>query len=245
MTALVSFERVFEVLDLEPLITERRTPSTVPPRTGRRRARRRALRLSLGRPVRSPRSRRSRCSTRRSGVGAPRRLVPRRARASVVALVGTSGGGKSTIASLSRACTTSTPAPCASAASTSATSRSPRSARRSASSPRTVTCSTTRSRENLRFARPEADRRRAVGCAPQGPPRRARRVAARRPRHDRRRAGLPLLRRRAPAAHDRPPAARPTARGDPRRGDVEPRLHVRGRRAGGAERRPRGPHRRR
>ena len=59
-------------------------------------------------------------------------------------------------------------------------------------------------------------------------------LAARRPRHGRRRARLPLLRRRAPAPDDRPPAARRAAGRDPRRGHRPPRLAVGGRRAGGA-----------
>ena len=98
-------------------------------------------------------------------------------------------------------------------------------------------------RENLRYADPSADRRRPVGRAAQGPPRRPDRLAARRPRHGRRRARLPLLRRRAPAADDRPAAARQAKGRDPRRGDGQPRLDVGGGgagRAGGGVGRPDG-----
>ena len=45
MTALVSFERVFEVLDLEPMITERPDPAPCP--TGRSRVRLRGVRFAL------------------------------------------------------------------------------------------------------------------------------------------------------------------------------------------------------
>ena len=61
MSALVSFERVFEVLDLKPLITgEARTPPTVPDRPGVGRVRRTSA-SPTRRPTRSPwpRSRRS------------------------------------------------------------------------------------------------------------------------------------------------------------------------------------------
>ena len=82
MSALVSFERVFEVLDLKPLITEKPDPRSRARRSGRDRVRRRGLRLpgggqgvaglaGGGRRAGHPRRRR----------GAPRRLVPRRARA--------------------------------------------------------------------------------------------------------------------------------------------------------------------
>ena len=50
VTALVSFERVFEVLDIEPLIAEPADPHAVPDGPGVGRARRRALRLPVGRP---------------------------------------------------------------------------------------------------------------------------------------------------------------------------------------------------
>ena len=49
-------------------------------------------------------------------------------------------------------------------------------------------------------------------------------LAARRARHRRRRAGLPAVGRRAPAADDRPAAAGPTPGRHPRRGDRPPRL---------------------
>ena len=245
MTALVSFERVFEVLDLVPLITEKPGAAAGPRRPGVRRVRRRALQLPQ-RPTRCrwPRWRRwprstpgaaPRCSTAcRSGSS----------RASMVALVGTSGSGKSTIASLV-----------------------PRlydvdagAVRLGGIDVRDLSFDAIRStlglvtqdghlfhdtvRENLRFARPEATRRRAVGGAAHGPPGAAGRVAARRARHRGRRAGLPLLRRRAPAAHHRPAPAGPAPGRHPRRGHRPPRLHLRGRRPGRPGRRPGGPDRR-
>ena len=121
MTALVSFERVFEVLDLKPLITEagRRRPAD---RAGERRVRRRALRLPR-RPTRSrsPRSKRSRCSTRAAAT-----------RCSTASRSGRAGPGRGAgrfvgqrqvddRLARSRGCTTSMPARCGSAASTSAT----------------------------------------------------------------------------------------------------------------------------
>ena len=101
MSALVSFERVFEVLDLEPLIAERRDAGTRARRPGVGRVRRRALRATR-RPTRCrwPRWRRSPRSTTAAASevlhGVSFRVEP----GQMVALVGSSGAGKSTIASL-------------------------------------------------------------------------------------------------------------------------------------------------
>ena len=101
MTALVSFERVFEVLDLEPLITEK--PDAV---DRARRAGRRSSSTTCASPTRRPtrsrwpRWRRSPPSTPAAATevlhGVSFRVEP----GQLVALVGSSGGGKSTIASL-------------------------------------------------------------------------------------------------------------------------------------------------
>ena len=66
-------------------------------------------------------------------------------------------------------------------------------------------------------------------------------VAARRARHRRRRPWLPTVRWRAAAARDRPAAAQGAADRRPRRGDGPPRQRVRGRRPAGSRRRARRP----
>ena len=90
--------------------------------------------------------------------------------------------------------------------------------------------------------RPGRHRRRADRRAAPRPARRAARRAARRPGHGGGRARLPALRRRAPAPHDRAPAAGPAAGGHPRRGHRAPGLRVGGRGAGGAGRGARRAH---
>ena len=175
MSALVSFERVFEVLDLEPLIRERPDPADVPPGPVSVEledvhfAYPSADKVSLAsleevatldtpwmtstppRVSRSSTGCRSAPSPARSSRWSARRApASRRWR------------------SCSRGCTTSTRAPYGSAASTCATCPSRRSAGRSAWSPRTVTCSTTRS---------------ARTCCSPGPARTTRSCGRRSPAH--------------------------------------------------------------
>ena len=93
----------------------------------------------------------------------------------VVALVGSSGGGKSTIASLvPRLYDVDAGAVRVGGVDVRDLTFDVVARRRSASSPRTATCSTTRVRENLRFARPEATDDELWDALAQGPPRRAR-----------------------------------------------------------------------
>ena len=247
VTALVSFERVFEVLEHRAAHQgAARTPRPLPAGPVVGRAPRR-LRSATRRPTRCRwrRSRRWRCST----IGPATRCCTASPSASppgqTVALVGPSGAGKSTIAALVARLYD------ADAGDVSAVGRRrarpvlrrpPR--RRGRGHPgRPPVPRHDRRQPPLRP--PGRHRRRAVGRpapapgSPTGP------LAARRARHRRRRARLPALRRRAPAADDRPPPAGPAPGRDPRRGHRPPRLRVRGRGAGGAGRRPGRPHRHR
>ena len=225
-TALVSFERVFEVLDIEPLITDADDAVDLPTR----RAGRRRVRRASSSPTRpptgsaSPPSRRSRCSTNGSTrrCSTTSRCASSRARPWRWSV--RPGRGSRRSPHSCHACTTSMPERSGSAASTSANS-APASIRE------TVGVVTQDGHlfhdtiaNNLRYARPGRVRRRAVGGARARRGGAARRVAARRARHHRRRARLPVLGRRAPAADDRSDAAARSARRRPRRGDVEPRL---------------------
>ena len=97
-------------------------------------------------------------------------------------------------------------------------------------------------RANLLYARPGATddeiwaALEAAQIAPPGP------GPARRARHRGRRPRLPALRRRAAAARDRPAAAQGAGDRGARRGHRPPRQRVRGGRAAGARRRAGGPH---
>ena len=159
-----------------------------------------------------PRSRRSRCSTTACATGAPRRLVPGRA--------GPDGGARRIVGRRQVD---------ARVAGAAALRRRPRRGpARRRRRPRPVRSASIRDtvgvvtqdghlfhdtiRANLRYARPRRERRRDLGRAARsarlGD---ARAVAPRRTRHGRGRARLPPLRRRAPAADDRPRAARRAA----------------------------------
>ena len=167
MTALVSFDRVFEVLDLQPMIAgapdavpvpagdavDRVRPRVVPLSRGRRGLARLA---GGGRRCPSTAARSTCCTTSRSA-SSP---------ASMVALVGPSGAGKTTIANLVPRLydVTGGAVRVDGVDVRDATLRlaARRDRRRHA---RTPTCSTTRIRANLLYARPEADRGRALGGA--------------------------------------------------------------------------------
>ena len=82
VTALVSFDRIFEVLDVEPLIAEPEHPVALPGRAGVGRVRRRALPLPVRRPGVARVARGGRGARRaRRRRGAARRVVRGRARA--------------------------------------------------------------------------------------------------------------------------------------------------------------------
>ena len=93
------------------------------------------------------------------------------------------------------------------------------------------------------YAKPDATDAELLRGARGGADPAARRLAARRPRHRRRRPRLPAVRRREAADRHRPAAAQGARRRRPRRGDRAPRLRVRGRGAARARRRrsPGGP----
>ena len=243
MTALVSFERVFEVLDLQPMIDDKPDADAAaaagPATSSSRRvasATPRPTRCRWPRWSRSPSSTRrpaSRCSTASSFV------VPA---GTLTALVGPSGAGKTTITSLVARLYDAVDG----------------AVRVGGLDVRDVTLASLRDavgvvtqdahlfhdtiRANLLYARPDATderaRRRAAGRADLGP----RRVAARRARHGGRRPRLPALRRREAADRHRPAAAQGARRRRARRGHRAPGLRVRGRRAAGARDRARGAH---
>ena len=101
-SALVSFERVFEVLDLVPLIQQRPDAIDVPDGPGLGRLRRRAVLLSVGGQGVAGLAGRGRSSLRpiRGGDEVLHGISFTAKPGQMIALVGSSGAGKSTIASL-------------------------------------------------------------------------------------------------------------------------------------------------
>ena len=243
MSALVSFERVFEVLDLQPMISEKPDARDLP--EGPVSVRLRDVRFGYPTPRRCrwPRWRRWPCSTPREGGEVLHGVdleVPGGPAARARRVVGR-GQVDHRLAGAA------------------ALRRRLRRGELAGVDVRDLSFAALRGgvgvvtqdghlfhdtiRANLRYAAPGRHRRRAARRPAPGPARRAARLAARRARHGRGGARLPALRRRAPAADHRPAAARQAAGGDPRRGHRAPRLRVRGGRAGRAGRGAGGPHR--
>ena len=243
MTALVSFDRVFEVLDLEPMIDDKPGAVDVPagPGTDRVRPRRLPLparRRGVARVARVGRGARPDAEP----PGAVRRLVHGRARRSSSRSSARRARARRRSATSSRASTT-----CSRGA-----------IRINGVDVRDATLASMRDtigvvtqdahlfhdtiRANLEFARPDAtDDEMRDALARRADPA-ARRRAARRARHGRRRPRLPVLGRREAAHRDRAPAAQGAADRRARRGDRAPRLRVGGRGAGGARHRARRAH---
>ncbi len=236
MTALVSFERVFEVLDLEPLIDEAPDATTVPPGPV-------GVEfddVSFAYPTADKVSLASleevaTLDTRGGDEvlhGVSFAIEP----GQVVALVGSSGAGKSTIASLLPRLYD--------VDSGSVTIGGVDVRQLSFESLRRTVGMVTQDghlfhdsiRENLLFAAPDATEEQLWAALRDARLDALVRSLPGRSRHRRRRARLPAVGRRAPAPDDRPTAARPATRGHPRRGDVEPRLDLGSRRPGGAGR---------
>ncbi len=229
MTALVSFERVFEVLDLEPMIQRVAVAEVAAGGRGAGRVRRTCA-SATPRPTRSrwPRWRRWRCST---SAAARRCCTASRSRAEagqMVALVGSSGAGKSTIASL---------VPRLYDVESGAVRLSDVDVRELSFDSLRDTVGVVTQDGHLfhdtdpgehRLPAAGGHRRGTVGRAAAGAARGSRRDAARRPGDRGGRARLPALRRGAAAADHRPAADRPAAGGHPRRGDRAPGLGVGG-----------------
>ena len=244
MTALVSFDRVFEVLDLEPMVDEKPDARPLPDGPGHDRVRRRPLPLPGGRGgVAGLAGVGRQARTRRPvAAGAATACRSRAAPGALIALVGHSGAGKTTITALvSRLYDVNEGA-----------------VRINGLDVRDATLASLRDTvgvvmqdahlfhdtigANLRYARPEATEEEIWDGAAGRADRRPGRGAARRARHRRRRPRLPAVRRREAAAGAGPAAAQGAARGRARRGHRAPGLGVRGGGAAGAEDRAGGPH---
>ena len=222
-TSLALFHRIFEYLDLPVDIAERGGAGRPRPGDG---ARRRALR------GRAP------SATTPTAPADARRHRPRRpGRHDGRRRGGDRGRARRRSATSSRACTTSTAGRVTiDGVDVRDLTFAVAGARRSGSSRRRPTCSTPRSRENLRFARPEATDEELETAARAAQIHDLIAVAARRLRHRRRRARLPLLRRREAAHRDRPHDPAQPAGARPRRGHERARHRDRARRAGRARR---------
>ena len=96
--------------------------------------------------------------------------------------------------------------------------------------------------DNIAYARPDASDEEVLAAARRAGPQRARRRAARRPRHAGRRARAHALGRAAPARGDRPGTARRAAHPHPRRRHLERRRDHREPHQGGTARGHGGPH---
>ena len=231
MTALVSFERVFEVLDLPPMIAEkpgaRRPPRAAPAAIEfdhvdfsyptRRRGLARLARVGR------------RCSSRRRASQVLFDVVASVAEpGQLVALVGPSGAGKTTISQLvPRLYDVRVGAVRINGVDVRDATLDSMRGRRSGSSPRTRTCSTTRSAPTCSTRGPTRPTTSCVDALRGGADPAADRVAARRSRHRRRRPRLPALRRREAAPRHRAAAAEGARHRRARRGDRAPRLGVR------------------
>ena len=242
MTAVVSFERVFEVLDLPPLVREAEHPVRLPAGPLEVRlehvtfAYPRASEVSLPSLEAPGRGRHPRRPAR---AGRPRPRVPA---GSTVALVGPSGAGKTTLTGLVSRLHDATQGRVL-LGGTDVRQVATTSLRQAVGvSARTPTCSTTPCGPTCCTPTP-APRR--TGCGRRWPTRRSRPRPrpARRPRHPGRRPRAPAVRRGEAAHRHRPAAAARPGRRRPRRGHGPPGLPLRGGRAGGAAPHPGRAHR--
>ena len=230
MTALVSFERVFEVLDLQPLITERPGRPAAPGGPGPRRARPRR-RSATPRPTRSrwPRWRPPPAATARAAGVVLKDVSFHVEPGQLVALVGPSGAGKTTITGLVARLYDPT---------TGAVRINGVDLRDATleSVPTTVGVVTQEAhlfhdtiRANLAYATPGATEAEMVTALQAAQVWALVALAAGGPRHRRRRPRAPPVRRREAAAGHRAAAAEGPRPHRPRRGDGAPRQRVRGR----------------